>query len=87
MVLLIESSFLQGDLLTPLLEQGFTGRGTAVAANLPYIPRSDLESLPLDVQYEPLVPWMEDMMVWSNYRRLIPQAAAFLASGGLWPVK
>jgi release factor glutamine methyltransferase len=74
---------LQGDLLIPLLEQGFTGRGTAVAANLPYIPTSDLESLPLDVRYEPFSALDGGKDGLDHYRRLIPQAAAFLASGGL----
>jgi release factor glutamine methyltransferase len=96
--------FLQGDLLTPLLQQGTTayridmadrpgiipqrqqrsiGIGTAVAANLPYIPTADLQSLPLDVQYEPLnaLDGGEDGL--DHYRRLIPQAAAFLAPKGL----
>lgn len=75
--------FLQGDLLTPLLEQGLIGMGTAVAANLPYIPIADLPSLPIDVQYEPktALDGGEDGL--EHYRRLIPQAELFLAPGGL----
>ncbi|MGI5925723.1 MAG: peptide chain release factor N(5)-glutamine methyltransferase [Thermacetogeniaceae bacterium] len=75
--------FLQGDLLTPLLEQGFIGRGTAVAANLPYIPTADLPGLPLDVQYEPKNALDGGKDGLEHYRRLIPQAGLFLAPGGL----
>ncbi|HBG21765.1 MAG TPA: peptide chain release factor N(5)-glutamine methyltransferase [Peptococcaceae bacterium] len=75
--------FLQGDLLTPLLEQGITGKGAAVAANLPYIPTSDLESLPLDVHYEPSSALDGGKDGLEQYRRLLPQVATFLAPGGL----
>ncbi|CEO88700.1 N5-glutamine methyltransferase family protein [Syntrophaceticus schinkii] len=65
------------------LPQGVEGIGTAVVANLPYIPTADLQSLPLDVQYEPLnaLDGGEDGL--DHYRRLIPQAAAFLVPKGL----
>lgn len=75
--------FLQGDLLAPLLEKGFMGMGTAVAANLPYIPRADLNALPVDVQYEPQNALDGGYDGLELYRRLLPQAALFLASGGL----
>ncbi len=75
--------FLQGDLLTPLLEQGFIGMGTAVAANLPYIPTADLPGLPIDVQYEPKNALDGGKDGLEHYRRLIPQAGLFLAPGGL----
>jgi len=74
---------LQGDLLSPLLRQGMRGRGTAVAANLPYIPTAALRSLPADVRCEPLsaLDGGEDGL--DHYRRLLPQAASFLAPQGL----
>jgi len=75
--------FLQGDLLTPLLEQGLIGMGTAVAANLPYIPTADLPDLPIDVQYEPKSALDGGKDGLEHYRRLIPQAELFLAPGGL----
>lgn len=75
--------FLRGDLLAPLLQQGTTGIGTVVAANLPYIPTADLQGLPLDVQYEPLTALDGGGDGLDHYRRLIPQAAAFLAPKGL----
>lgn len=97
--------FLQGDLLTPLLQERSTGYpgferadgsgitsqhqqrataiGMAVAANLPYIPAADLQHLPLDVQYEPRNALAGGGDGLDHYRRLIPQAAAFLAPQGL----
>ncbi|HHW28987.1 MAG TPA: peptide chain release factor N(5)-glutamine methyltransferase [Syntrophomonadaceae bacterium] len=75
--------FLQGDLLTPLLEQGLIGMGTVVAANLPYIPTADLPDLPVDVQYEPKNALDGGKDGLEHYRRLIPQAELFLAPGGL----
>lgn len=75
--------FLQGDLLTPLLEQGLIGMGTVVAANLPYIPTADLPDLPIDVQYEPKNALDGGKDGLEHYRRLIPQAELFLAPGGL----
>ena len=75
--------FLEGDLLTPLLQKGMTGRGSAVAANLPYIPTAELGRLPVDVRYEPYsaLDGGEDGL--ECYRRLTPQAAVFLVQGGL----
>lgn len=75
--------FLQGDLLAPLLQQGITGVGTAIAANLPYIPTADLQGLPLDVQHEPIDALDGGWDGLDHYRRLLPQAAAFLAPKGL----
>ncbi len=75
--------FLQGDLLLPVLEKGFIGRGCAVAANLPYIPTARLGDLPRDLLHEPqgALDGGEDGL--DYYRRLLPQAASFLATGGL----
>jgi release factor glutamine methyltransferase len=84
--------FLQGDLLQPLLDQtpgaesgagGLRGRGTAVAANLPYIPSGLLHTLPPDVRQEPRLALDGGEDGLDLYRRLLPQAAAFLAPGGL----
>ena len=75
--------FLQGDLISPLLEQGYIGMGTAVAANLPYIPTADLPGLPIDVQYEPKNALDGGKDGLEHCRRLIPQAGLFLAPGGL----
>ncbi|MDH7576634.1 MAG: peptide chain release factor N(5)-glutamine methyltransferase [Bacillota bacterium] len=75
--------FLAGDLLAPLGAEGRTGRGTAVVANLPYIPRPLLNSLPRDVRYEPRIALDGGVDGLDLYRRLLPQAVAFLAPGGL----
>ncbi len=75
--------FLQGDLLSLLIQRGSTGVGHAVVANLPYIPTADLHDLPRDVHYEPnsALDGGEDGL--ELYRRLAPQASVFLAPGGL----
>jgi release factor glutamine methyltransferase len=75
--------FLHGDLLAPLLARGMVGVGTAVAANLPYIPSSEMATLPPDVRYEPSIALDGGEDGLDLYRRLVPQAAVFLASGGL----
>lgn len=75
--------FKRGDLLTPALELGLAGAGAVVAANLPYIPRQDLEKLPQDVRCEPILALDGGDDGLALYRRLLPQAAIFLAAGGL----
>ena len=76
-------TFLAGDLLAPLLEQGVAGTGTAVVANLPYIPTAVLEQLPPEVQREPRLALDGGPDGLDLYRRLLPQAAAWLEPGGL----
>jgi release factor glutamine methyltransferase len=75
--------FLQGELLSPLLDRGERGTGTAVAANLPYIPTAEIAGLPLDVRCEPLLALDGGDDGLELYRRLIPQAQMFLQPGGL----
>ncbi|NPV28753.1 MAG: peptide chain release factor N(5)-glutamine methyltransferase [Firmicutes bacterium] len=76
-------TFRAGDLLAPLGAEGRAGRGAAVVANLPYIPHSSLDFLPRDVRYEPRLALDGGADGLDLYRRLLPQAAAFLAPGGL----
>lgn len=76
-------AFLAGDLLTPLLELEGPGTGTAVVANLPYIPTVALEQLPPEVQREPRLALDGGGDGLDLYRRLLPQAAFWLAPGGL----
>jgi release factor glutamine methyltransferase len=92
-------SFLAGDLLAPLLEwgdarvpgagcrvpsgRGAARRGTAVVANLPYIPTAAWDRLPPEVQREPRLALDGGGDGLDLYRRLLPQAAAWLAPGGL----
>lgn len=75
--------FRAGDLLAPLLEREGPGTGALVVANLPYIPSNDLERLPRDVQWEPRLALDGGRDGLDTYRRLVPQAAAWLAPGGL----
>lgn len=75
--------FLSGELLSPLLDRGERGTGTAVAANLPYIPAPELAGLPPDVRYEPVIALDGGEDGLELYRRLIPQAELFLQPGGL----
>ncbi|MDR9756453.1 MAG: HemK/PrmC family methyltransferase [Thermoanaerobacterales bacterium] len=79
--------FLQGDLISPLLEQGYIGMGTAVAANLPYIPTADLPGLPIDVQYEPKNALDGGRMDWSIAEGLFPRLGSFLRQEACWPVR
>ena len=76
-------SFLAGDLLAPLLARGDAGAGTAVAANLPYIPTAAWDRLPPEVRREPRLALDGGGDGLDLYRRLLPQAAAWLAPGGL----
>ncbi len=76
-------SFRPGDLMAPLLEPGNSGGGVAVAANLPYITTGALAELPLDVQQEPHLALDGGADGLDLYRRLAPQAASWLAPGGL----
>lgn len=75
--------FLRGDLLTPLLKAGETGKGDVVVANLPYIPTKEITFLPRDVRAEPEIALDGGSDGLDLYRRLLPQAALFLAPGGL----
>ncbi|MFQ5656542.1 MAG: peptide chain release factor N(5)-glutamine methyltransferase [Candidatus Methylomirabilales bacterium] len=47
-------TFLQGDLLEPLLTRDLVGRCDLVVSNPPYIATGDLADLPPEVQYEPV---------------------------------
>ncbi|MGB9791625.1 MAG: peptide chain release factor N(5)-glutamine methyltransferase [Thermacetogeniaceae bacterium] len=75
--------FLQGDLLEPVLEAKGGSAGAVVAANLPYIPTADLEGLPAEVRCEPRIALDGGEDGLELYRRLLPQAAAFLLPGGM----
>ncbi len=75
--------FLAGDLLAPLLERGAAGTGAAVVANLPYLPSAVWDRLPPEVRREPRLALDGGGDGLGLYRRLLPQAAAWLAPGGL----
>ncbi len=72
--------FLCGDLLAPVAEERFE----IVVSNPPYVRRTDLESLPVEVRdYEPGLALFAGDDGLEVYRRLIPAAFAVLTPGGL----
>lgn len=75
--------FYGGDLLEPLKDHAPGGQVDLVAANLPYIAESDIPVLPREVGlFEPLAALDGGPRGLKHYRRLIPQAGAFLKPGG-----
>ncbi|MCX7598969.1 MAG: peptide chain release factor N(5)-glutamine methyltransferase [Armatimonadetes bacterium] len=46
-------TFLDGDMLDPLHEQGFSGDVTALVANLPYVSEAEYALAPPELQFEP----------------------------------
>jgi release factor glutamine methyltransferase len=71
-------TFLHGDLLGPLLDQPLD----LIAANLPYIPRADLDSLAV-ARHEPRLALDGGPDGLGLIRRLLNQAPRVLAAGGL----
>lgn len=74
----VEVAFLHGDLLGPLRDQPLD----LIAANLPYIPRADLDALPV-AQHEPRLALDGGPDGLGLIRRLLDQAPPVLAPGGL----
>jgi release factor glutamine methyltransferase len=73
----------QGDLLQPLKFCLEAGRTDLVAANLPYVAESDLPQLPGEVRmFEPQLALNGGTDGLEHYRRLVPEAAAFLKRDG-----
>lgn len=77
-------TFLQGDLLSPLQELSLEGKLEAVLSNPPYIPSALLDRLAPEIsRYEPRLALDGGADGLAVFRRLIPQAGAFLKPGGL----
>lgn len=75
-----EVLFLAGDLLTPAADQG---PFDFIVANLPYIPESQWEDLPLSVsRHEPRLALLAPGDGLDVYRRLLPQAVEMLLPNG-----
>lgn len=76
-------AFHHGDILEPLLKRGGGGAHDLVASNPPYVGRSERESVQEEVRR-----WEPEMAVFAGergdefIRRLIPQAAELLMTGG-----
>jgi release factor glutamine methyltransferase len=79
----LEVEVLKGDLLGPLPE-GLRGRVDAVLANPPYVAPEDRPSLPTDVLAEPGLALFGTIDL---YRRLFPEALAWLRPGGIVAVE
>ncbi|MHB8155849.1 MAG: peptide chain release factor N(5)-glutamine methyltransferase [Desulfocucumaceae bacterium] len=76
-------SFLQGDLLEPLVGLSQGGHIDIIAANLPYIPSADIPHLMADVRdYEPSLALDGGGDGLDLYRRLAPEAFKMLSPGG-----
>ncbi len=72
-----------GDLLQPLSGRLAAGGVDLIAANLPYIAENDLPGLPGGVRmFEPRLALAGGEDGLAHYRRLVPQAGAFLKKGG-----
>lgn len=77
--------FRQGDLLEPLADR--RGRLDLVVSNPPYIPTATLPWLPPEVRHEPREALDGGPDGLAVYRRLLPQAAGWLAPGGFLAVE
>ena len=72
-----------GDLLQPLKGLLMAGQVDLIAANLPYIAEPDLPALPGEVRmFEPHLALNGGEDGLEHYRRLVPEAEAFLKKGG-----
>ncbi len=75
--------FHTGDLLAPLRGVLAPGSVAVITANLPYIPSGAMAGLPRDVRgYEPALALNGGSDGLEVYRRLVPQAETWLATGG-----
>ncbi len=76
-------TFLEGDLLTPLYEEGLEGRLTAVVSNPPYVRSGDIAGLPQDVRdFEPHQALDGGPDGLDVVRRIVQNGPALLAQGG-----
>lgn len=77
----VKIEFIQGDLLTPLLDS--KREFDFIVSNPPYIPTQDLAKLPMDVRQEPVgaLDGGEDGL--DYYRRLLTQSQSLLVPGGI----
>lgn len=74
-------SFIKGDLLEPLMNLGESFE--LIVSNPPYIPSATIETLQPEVRREPLLALDGGQDGLDIYKRLLPQAKALLAEGGI----
>ncbi|MCS6862646.1 MAG: peptide chain release factor N(5)-glutamine methyltransferase [Abditibacteriales bacterium] len=76
-------AFARGNCLQPLRQWGLQGQLQAMVSNPPYIPHSDVDSLPPEVsRYEPRIAWDGGADGLAFYRCLAAEAAEFLCPDG-----
>jgi len=81
-------TFLFGDLLQPLAPLGLECHISAIVANPPYLPTSQLETLPREVRdFEPRLALDGGSDGLEPYRRLLREALIFLEPGGILVVE
>jgi len=81
-------TFLSGDLLQPLTPLGLECHISAIVANPPYLPTSQLETLPREVRdFEPRLALDGGSDGLEPYRRLLREALIFLEPGGILVVE
>lgn len=74
----------QGDLLAPLFERGWTGRVDVIVSNPPYIADLDLVTLQPEVRcFEPHLALAGGPDGMDVHRRLLQEAPVYLKSGGV----
>lgn len=77
-------TWLEGDLLSPLVGQGLEGSVTAVLSNPPYIREAEWSELQPEVRlYEPPSALMAGSSGTELHERLLEEAVSFLMPGGL----
>jgi release factor glutamine methyltransferase len=75
--------FLEGDLLSPLLDLGLAGRVDIIASNPPYVPAAEIALLQREVRdFEPAVALNGGEDGLDFYRRLLLDCPEFLKPGG-----
>jgi release factor glutamine methyltransferase len=76
-------SFLEGDLLAPLLDAGLAGTLDFVASNPPYVAQTELDMVQREVrEFEPRIAWGGLESGEQVYARLFPQTLEVLRPGG-----
>lgn len=75
--------FLEGDLLSPLLDAGSAGTFDFVVSNPPYVAQAELDMVQREVrEFEPRIAWGGLQRGEEVYARLFPQAIEALKPGG-----
>ncbi|AOT70093.1 peptide chain release factor N(5)-glutamine methyltransferase [Geosporobacter ferrireducens] len=76
-------TFLQGDLMQPLMEKGLFGQIDILVSNPPYIPAKDIDGLQVEVaKFEPRMALDGGADGLDFYRRIVAQGDQLLRHGG-----